>query len=554
MSIEQTFFSAKRKQAGMSLGEAAEFLEIPIDYAAKLEAGEMSLTVRQTQAMQGIYWKQPGLDLPLGPFPQSESFRLLPKAITADRARKSALGQFFTPKAIADFMAGLFSEPEGDIFLLDAGAGTGALTTAFVEKWSNHNSTGNIRVRAYESDAHTIPLLQAALDKLTGGNVSDFETNSRDFIEEATELVCLGKQQLFTHAILNPPYKKISSTSNYRARLSKAGLETVNLYSAFLGMAIALTKSGGEVVAIVPRSFCNGPYYLPFRKFMLGRAAISNIHVFNSRKKAFSSDKVLQENIVIKLTVGVSQGDIIVSSSTDQEFRDYSEITRPYSDVVKTGDEDLFIHISTEDQSVGSELLKFKNSLVDLGIECATGPVVDFRLKDHLRQEICSSSVPLLYPSHFTGGKFEWPKPNGKKANAIDLVKETLKWMMPRGHYTVVKRFSAKEEKRRIYASVVDPDILPSNWIGFENHLNVFHARKKPISAELAWGLAAYLNSGFVDQHFRNFNGHTQVNATDLRKLPYPDLESLVVLGEWFRNSENASDEIIDSRLAELPS
>jgi adenine-specific DNA-methyltransferase len=42
----------------------------------------------------------------------------------------------------------------------------------------------------------------------------------------------------------------------------------------------------------------------------------------------------------------------------------------------------------------------------------------------------------------------------------------------------------------------------------------------------------AYLNSTFVDAYFRQFNGHTQVNATDLRNLRYPSVTQLERLGE----------------------
>jgi adenine-specific DNA-methyltransferase len=37
----------------------------------------------------------------------------------------------------------------------------------------------------------------------------------------------------------------------------------------------------------------------------------------------------------------------------------------------------------------------------------------------------------------------------------------------------------------------------------------------------------AYLNSQEVDDYFRVFSGHTQVNATDLRRLRYPTIEQL---------------------------
>lgn len=40
----------------------------------------------------------------------------------------------------------------------------------------------------------------------------------------------------------------------------------------------------------------------------------------------------------------------------------------------------------------------------------------------------------------------------------------------------------------------------------------------------------AYLNTQTVDDWFRQFNGHTQVNATDVRSLVYPDRDALI---EW---------------------
>ena len=108
----------------------------------------------------------------------------------------------------------------------------------------------------------------------------------------------------FTHAILNPPYKKINSDSEHLRILRQVGIETVNLYSAFVALSLALMKTGGQLVAIIPRSFCNGPNYRPFREFLLQRAALRHIHLFAFRTEAFKDDGVLQENVIVMLERG----------------------------------------------------------------------------------------------------------------------------------------------------------------------------------------------------------------------------------------------------------
>jgi len=60
----------------------------------------------------------------------------------------------------------------------------------------------------------------------------------------------------------------------------------------------------------------------------------------------------------------------------------------------------------------------------------------------------------------------------------------------------------------------------------------------------LAKGLVAFLNSTILDQYFRQFNGHTQVNATDLRALKYPSKESLETLGRKMVKGEMPQKEL----------
>lgn len=455
-----------------------------------------------------------------------------------------------TPPSVAKYMASLFELPSKNAtHLLDAGAGQGALTASFVER---AKGAARIAATTFEFDDQILPDLRANLATLRQRANVECELIEGDFIEEAANRICLGKGERFTHAILNPPYKKIGNDSRHRALLRAVGLETVNLYTGFVGLALELLEPSGELVAIIPRSFCNGPYYQPFRRFILRRAAIRHIHLFDARNKAFKNDGVLQENIIIKLVRGVKQEAVIVSTSTDDSFADYAERRHDFERIVFPDDAEAFIHIPTGEDEQILERASFGHSLADLQLTVSTGPVVDFRLKEELRADPEAGTVPLLYPGHFNGTGLQWPKRGFKKPNAIRDCMATRKWLYPNGFYAVVRRFSSKEERRRIVANVIDPVRLPAKMIGIENHLNVFHAKRQPIPEVLAHGLAAYLNATAVDTYFRRFNGHTQVNATDLRAMRYPSRDALIALGEWARSRASLSQEEIDERVNAL--
>jgi adenine-specific DNA-methyltransferase len=460
-------------------------------------------------------------------------------------ARKAELGQFMTPASVAAFMAGLFSERKGDVLLLDAGAGVGSLTDAFINRWGSRH----VNVCAYEVDPTMVSYLRATLERYENCSV-ETKIVERDFIQDAVYRIKLGnKSDGFTHAILNPPYKKISSDSLHRALLRAAGLETVNLYTGFVGLAIELMAMDGEVVAIIPRSFCNGLYYKPFREWMLEKASLEQIHLFHSRTSAFNDDEVLQENVIIKLVRGKKQGKVTVTTSSDLYFSDLQSHQYRFSEIVHDADDQKFIHVPVSPEHIGiSEVPLATRSLDEIGLEVSTGPVVDFRLKKFLLEQPEIGAAPLLYPTHFANGAMEWPR-QSKKPNAIINNSETKKWLYPNGSYTVVRRFSSKEERRRVVAHVVDPGAFKANAIGFENHLNVFHSGKKGIDRNVAHGLSVFLNSTAVDEYFRRFSGHTQVNATDLRVLRYPELKELEKLGRWVQTQRSVTQELIDHQV-----
>lgn len=444
-----------------------------------------------------------------------------------DSKRRAEFGQYMTPSSIAEFMASLFTY-KGCAKLLDAGAGVGSLTSAFIEKAQLENTT--VFADVWEIDLLLGAYLRTTLDDSIAqgsGNISA-HLHATDFIEDATSSIQFDSEDYYTHAILNPPYKKITSHSKHRKLLRSVGIETVNLYTAFVALSILMMSEGGEIVAIIPRSFCNGSYYRPFRQLLLRQCAIQQLHLFESRSQAFQDDDVLQENIILHLIKGGKQGTVTVSTSPDAEFTDYQQATFNIQDIVQANDAEQFIRIPTTLTHTHLPAL-CTHTLQELGLAVCTGPVVDFRLKDYWCEANSDDAIPLLYPHHFSQGEFSWPKVH-KKPNAIRRTAEIQKWLMPRGHYVLVKRFSAKEERRRLVAYHLSPDELNTSYFGFENHWNIFHIDKHGLSAEVAKGLSIFLNSTQLDDHFRVFSGHTQVNATDLRNMRYPSLEQLCEL------------------------
>ncbi|MBI5760158.1 MAG: Eco57I restriction-modification methylase domain-containing protein [Planctomycetales bacterium] len=209
---------------------------------------------------------------------------------------KQELGQFFTPTAVAEFMASLFELASDDIHLLDAGAGEGALTEAFVRSaCSRKQRPSRLMVVAYEVDEPVLAALRRTMERCQSlcaarGIEFDNEIRHADFIESALEFVrddLFGSAKApFNAALLNPPYRKINSDSQTRRHLREAGIETSNLYTGFLALAARLLCDGGEMVSITPRRFCNGPYFRPFRREFLGSMSLERLHVFDSRSAA----------------------------------------------------------------------------------------------------------------------------------------------------------------------------------------------------------------------------------------------------------------------------
>ncbi|MFE9377153.1 Eco57I restriction-modification methylase domain-containing protein [Streptomyces sp. NPDC006855] len=483
-----------------------------------------------------------------------------------DPKERAKRGQYFTPAPAADFIASMAKLADaGPIRILDPGAGAGSLTASLVSRILQGQPEAHLSVTACENDPQLHETLSATLKdcaltaEAAGGRVETTLVKD-DFITWATQPEDLsGEEALgpFDIVIMNPPYRKLAAGSRERMAVTTACTETSNLYSAFMALGIRLLAPGGQLVAITPRSFANGPYFRPFRKYLLERMHIDRVHLFEARNKVFADTDVLQENVIFSATRADApdRGPIVVSSSHSYGGETRSRVVE-YREMVQPEDSEHFIHISAdeEDAQLAATHAGLPATLATIECQVSTGRVVDFRSKGHLRPDPEAGAVPLIYPLHMRDGGIRWPVPGAKKNNAIALNPDTEKMTFPSGYYVIVKRLSSKEEKRRVVAAVFDPDTTPCARIGFENHVNVFHHAGAGLSKELARGLCLWLNSTLLDRLIRRFSGHTQVNATDLRNLRYPSKAQLQAIGgEWIEGGwpdQEKLDDLVERHLA----
>jgi adenine-specific DNA-methyltransferase len=353
-------------------------------------------------------------------------------SVTLDPRRRSMLGQFFTPPATARLMASMSTNMSQRVRLLDAGAGVGALTAAWIaEICSRPVRPKEVVLTAYELDKALLPALRQTLTACeracaTAGITCKWEIHATDFIEAAVTALDLGLFQtehaVFDVALLNPPYKKFHAESRTRQLLRRLNIETSNLYTAFLSLVVLLLNDSGELIAITPRSFCNGPYFRPFRQHLLQHVNLTQVHVFEARDHAFRDDEVLQENVILHAVKGVFQQPLVkISQSRTPDDPITIERNVPFERVVRPDDSQAFIHLVPDDEghALAEVMEMLPCTLDELRLCVSTGRVVDFRARTWLRAEPTTGTVPLIYPTHFNNGVVRWPKVDTKKPNAI---------------------------------------------------------------------------------------------------------------------------------------
>lgn len=473
---------------------------------------------------------------------------------TMPKKERKKYGQFFTGMETARFMAGMYeiSTEKDCISVLDAGAGTGILSCAFIERLESVDTVKEIQLTCYETDENVLGLLKENLEYCKKHSTKEIRyhictenyitSQSPDFNDMPGGHYNSVKYDFVTG---NPPYMKISKNAPEATAMPKVCYGAPNLYFIFAAMGLFNLKDGGEMVYIIPRSWTSGAYFKRFRQYFLTEGKLEHIHLFVSRNKVFDKEDVLQETMIIKVrkTHRCPKMVRMTTSKSSKDFQELTSLNVPYGLVVSG--ENYYVYLVTDEKEaeVLKRLHKFSQTLPDIGVKMKTGLTVDFRNRDILRDEEEDGAIPLFYSQHIRHGQVEFPIEREHEY----VVTKQKGLMQDNKNYLFVKRFTAKEESRRLQCGIYLAKNHPQySRISTQNKINFIEGVSGELSECFVYGLYVLFNSTLYDEYYRILNGSTQVNSTEINTMPVPDVESIQEMGQTLMQTKDLSEENCD--------
>ncbi len=459
-------------------------------------------------------------------------------------------GQFFTNKETARFMAGLYhiSKNKSKVRILDAGAGSGILSCALLERLEKMASVESVVLTCYENDDNIVGLLRENLLCCQQNSTKNIQVEiitdnyiTSQSLDFNRMLGGHSKPQKYDLVIGNPPYKKIPKDAPEAAAMPEVCYGAPNLYFIFAAMGLFNLERDGEMVYIIPRSWTSGAYFKRFRQYFLTTGKIEQLHLFVSRKEVFDQEDILQETMIIKVkkTDKTPNKVTVTSSHSSRDFDNLTSLSVPYSLIVSGNDYYVYLVTDEKEIAVLERLHQFDKTLPEIGLKMKTGLTVDFRNRELLCNEAERGAVPLFYAQHIKQGEVQFPIQKEYQyvlTNRKGIVQDNQ-------NYLFVKRFTVKEEHRRLQCGVYLSKNYPQyQKISTQNKINFVDGVQTELSECLVYGLYVLFNSTLYDKYYRILNGSTQVNATEINAMPVPDLESIQEMGRKLMKSRDLSE------------
>lgn len=202
----------------------------------------------------------------------------------ASREDRYALGQYFTPSPIADFMSCIVSD-FGAESVLDPAIGAGALVSSLPT---------STRIEGFDISPICVALASAGLAARGFKNASIVRS---DFLAETNLFAPHSGDKKFDAVICNPPYmrhhllhqeEKRRLTAHYGTRF-RVGLSSLSTnYVYFFLEALERLREGGLLVFITPADFLDTRFGEGLKKALATHTTIDEILLFDRDELAFA--------------------------------------------------------------------------------------------------------------------------------------------------------------------------------------------------------------------------------------------------------------------------
>jgi len=140
----------------------------------------------------------------------------------------------------------------------------------------------------FETDPNVLPVLRQTIAECrktlaAAGHHLDATIHEEDFVLRrpvASLYTPSTRTEYADVVIMNPPYAKLAKDSPQARAFAEIVHGQPNVYALFIAAAVELLRPDGQLIAITPRSYCNGLYFREFRRWLLARMSLRHVHLF----------------------------------------------------------------------------------------------------------------------------------------------------------------------------------------------------------------------------------------------------------------------------------
>ena len=475
------------------------------------------------------------------------------------------LGRLFTKKDTAALMASMIDiDPTRTAFtVLDPGAGTGILSAAVVEEICKRApECKQIFLTCYETEKEFIPMLEDNLERIRKKCKHDYDVRLFVSIYEENYIVDAKNHYTITFfdtvedkydiIISNPPTDLCEKNSDEAE--SAGGVTQLKINTAYLFARTAARhlEEGGQLVMILPTTYATASQITTLRREISEKLAVTALHLFVGKQKNQKRAIPLKKNFIIAYKNAEKPEEISVTSSVG-DGKDITSVQNiPYKLIVDEKGGKLTLPKSLEDTRIVRYISEFPETLSSLGLKMSTGLIIDSKCEGLLFTEPMNGTVPVIRTASIVGGQTVFPQPI--KRQYLAPVNPSL--VQKNKNMIIIKRVPAKSDERFVNSAIYLASQLPAyRYISTHNKINFIDTKDKnsEMSARLAFGIFALLNSTIYDRYISIISKSKQINSKEMRDLPLPPKHIIENIGmriiELRQTSVKACDQIVNPAL-----